>query len=623
MTRRDIAAWAVALTGAATACAAGWLPGDGTLLDDPQKGLAMDFRKDMAELGSYLRFVSNDVDHVARVAKREGVSRLVVDGMDVPPVLFKGHAAGGEGNPFSGKVMDAAGVRILVANVGLRGSPWFPKSPWTRDGFDAQAVVRTTLRPLLTATNALWMLTLRVDPPMDYACWHTNEAWRAADGGYVYGNGVHVQDSRPTLEPRNVKLPPAKQTWPWVSLYSRVWREELKRNLSAYIAELKASGISKRVVGVHLGGFHDAQFATAMPDYSPAAKAAFVASGEKDYVRFLKFGPQRFCDELAEHVKRAFGKDIVVFRWCMGAFGANFCSSHDIGEFLKSRFVDGLVPQASYELRAPGRPFGSILPAASFHLHGKLLVHEFDLYPWIIRDPGRPKWFDRMVSRGRNPDEWRTIHRKLAGAMIARRMGWWYFDMGGGWYTPPEISSDIGEVQAFLRRGYAPRNLAWHPDAALVIDAEDLLALQSPEACRSPKAKIQKIIEELARSGVPYDSYLLADFETDPALAGRYKAVFRYDRHTPILSTSEIRRRVGEAGGYMPVPAATVEVEMNGDFLSVHAIWDCKTAFVLPFPCRVVNLKNGQMESVSAGRLPLELKRGETRWFGLERLNTP
>ena len=595
----------------------GWMPGDGSFLDDPQKGLAMDFRKDMAAPEAYRAQLSNDVEHVARVVRRGGISWLTVDGKAVPPVLFKGHSAGGAGNPFSGRIMSEAGVPILVANVGLRDSPWFPSSPWTRDGFDAKAVVDRALRHMLTSTNALWMLTLRVDPPMDYVSWHTNEAWRVADGGIVYGNGVHAQRTQSDLVPRDLKLPPAKQTWPWVSMYSRVWRDELKRNLSAFIAELRASGFAKRIVGIHLGGFHDAQFATAYPDHSPAAKAAFAASGETDYNRFLKFGPQRLCDELAAHVKSCFGKDIVVLRWCMGAFGGSYCSSHDIGEFLKSEHVDGLVPQASYELREPGRPFGSILPHSSFHAHGKLLVHEFDLYPWIIRDPGRPKWFDRMVSRGKNPDEWRTIHRKLAGAMIARRTGWWYFDMGGGWYSPPEISSDIRAAMADVRRLFRPRETEWHPDAALLIDAENLLALQDPADCKAPKTRIQKIVEEIARSGVPFDSYLLEDFERDPSLAGRYKAVFRYDRDTPVLSTTEIRRRVGEAGGYMPVPAATVEVDMNGDFLSVHAIWDCKTDFVLPFDCRVVNLKSGREEKVVGGKLPLEMKRGETCWFGL------
>lgn len=597
----------------------GWMPGDGCLADDSQKGIAMDFRQDMAAREEYFVALSNDVEHVARVVRRSRLAWLTVDGKAVPPVLFKGHSAGGNGNPFSGKAMFEAGVPILVANVGFRGTPWFPKSAWTHEGFDADLMCEKLIRTFLTATNALWMVTLRVDPPMEYVCWHPDEAWMTTDGTYVYGDGVHATGTKSSVCARDESLPPGKQSWPWVSMHSRVWREELKRNVATFVSALKSRGLSKRIIGIHLGGFHDAQFATVFPDFSPSAKDAFAASGETDYDRFLKFGPQRLCDELAAHVKNCFGKDIIVFRWCMSAFGDSYCSSHDIGLFLKSKFVDGLVPQPSYELREPGRPFGSLLPSASFHLHGKLLIHEFDLYPWIIRDPKRPEWFDRMVSRGKNPDEWRTIHRKLAGSMIARRTGWWYFDMGGGWYTPPEIAADIRDVQGFLRRDLRPRDLSWHPDVALVIDAKELLARQSVGGCKPYRTKFQKIIEEMARSGVPYDCYLAADFEDDPLLAARYKVVFRYDGETPVLSTSEIKRRVVAAGAYHPVPVATVEVDMNGEFLSVHAIWDCRPDFILPFRCRVVNLKTGREEGTVDGKLPLDMKRGQTCWFRLVR----
>ena len=599
------------------ALTAGWMPDDGTFLDDPQNGRAMDFSADMADAAAFEAMCRADVDHTAKVERRNGIATLLVDGKPEAPILFKGHSAGGKANVFSGKVMSESGVRLLVANVGFRGSPWFPKSPWSKDGFDPESAVRTIRKAMLTATNALWLVTLRVDPPIDYVYWHPEEAWRSKDGGYVFGNGVHVKGARVALDPVNTKSPPAKWEWCWTSMCSRRWREEVKANIAAVVARLKETGMSKRIVGVHFGGFHDAQFATAQGDFSECAKAAFAASGETDYDRFLKLWPQRLIDELARHTKECFEKDIVAFRWCMGAFGASYCSSHDIWEFLNSKYVDGMVPQAAYSLRAPSEPLGVKPPVASFHLHGKLLVCEHDLYPWIIRDPNRPKYHDRMVSRAKNPEEWRMINRKTAGAMIARNAGWWYFDMGGGWYSPPEIAAEIAATVRDARDAYLGPRMQWRPSAALVIDSEDLLSKQHPDGCGKTACSLDAFVREIARSGVPFDSYLKKDLEANPWISKAYKTLITFDSRTELMGTAEICRRVKDAGGYVPVPECTLSVDMNGGFLSVHGLWDRKVDFELPFPCRVVNLKSGMEEPVSGNRLHIEVKKGETCWFRL------
>ena len=597
------------------ALTAGWLPGDGTFLDDPQKGRAMDFGADMADAAAFEAMCRADVEHTAKVVRRNGLSTLIVDGEATPPILFKGHSAGGKGNVFSGKALYDAGVRLMVANVGFRGSPWFPKSPWTRDSFDAESAVKTIRKAMLTATNALWLVTLRVDPPMDYVYWHPEEAWRSKDGGYVFGNGVHVQGTHQTLDPINTNSPPAKWEWAWTSMCSRRWREEIESNISAVISRLKETGLSKRIVGIHLGGFHDAQFATAVPDFSPSAKAAFAESGEKDYDRFLKLWPQRLIDELAQHVKGCFGKDIVVFRWCMASFGTSWCSSHDIWEFLNSKYIDGLVPQAGYSARNLGEPLGVKIPHSSFHGHGKLLVCEHDLYPWIIRDPHRPPCHDRMVGRAKNPDEWAMVNRKTAGAMVARNMGWWYFDMGGGWYSPDEIKGEIASTIRDVRDLYLGGQAVWRPSAALVIDSEDLLSLQHAEGCEKPTCSLDAFVREIARSGVPFDSYLKKDIDAYPAIAKTYKTLIVFDSKTKLMGTAEIQRRVREAGGYVPVPECTVTVDMNSEFLSVHGLWDREIDFELPFPCRVINLKSRAEEPVHGNKFRIEVKKGETCWF--------
>ena len=62
-----------------------------------------------------------------------------------------------------------------------------------------------------------------------------------------------------------------------------------------------------------------------------------------------------------------------------------------------------------------------------------------------------------------------------------------------------------------------------------------------------------------------------------------------------------------------------MQVDMNGDFLSVHALRNGSFSFRLPFPCTVRNVKSGREEPLAAdGTLPLTVESGQTCWFTLE-----
>ena len=88
---------------------------------------------------------------------------------------------------------------------------------------------------------------------------------------------------------------------------------------------------------------------------------------------------------------------------------------------------------------------------------------------------------------------------------------------------------------------------------------------------------------------------------------------------------------VGEAGGVTPQlfnrfardagayvgTRAGMQLDMNGDFVSMHCIRPGPCDFRLPFPCRIVNLKNGVDEKSDGGVLHLNLTAGETCWFRL------
>ena len=83
---------------------------------------------------------------------------------------------------------------------------------------------------------------------------------------------------------------------------------------------------------------------------------------------------------------------------------------------------------------------------------------------------------------------------------------------------------------------------------------------------------------------------------------------------------------VRDAGGYAPAPYG-LQVDMNGSFLSIHAIIPGRYDFCLPRrsvgeggprPCRVTNLKTWRAAYAPGGILTMDLTAGETRWYGLD-----
>ncbi len=111
----------------------------------------------------------------------------------------------------------------------------------------------------------------------------------------------------------------------------------------------------------------------------------------------------------------------------------------------------------------------------------------------------------------------------------------------------------------------------------------------------------------------------LARYENDrkPAVIRRGNAVAV--GQAAGLTPRFFNRLVREAGGYVPVVGGgKLQVDMNGDFISVVALDNGHFDLRLPFPCKVANLKTGKPVATSDGTLPLDLTAGETRWYSLQ-----
>ena len=593
--------------------------------------------------------IAADCDHTAQIVVRDGVSRLLVDGVETPPIAYK---VGSWNNAmYSGKPLHRHGVKVGCFPIQLGSLPESP-APWSKDGLDMKALVEKIRRQMRMADEAVFILALNTSAYPEFTAEHPDETWHRENGSVVRGNsGSAVPDEYNDGGARDK----GDRRWPWVSYASPAWRGAIKGIIRQLADELKRTGLSKRIVGVHFYGYHDGQLAMPVIDHSPCAKAEYarylaekgLKEGDpgSEYNFFAGQMGFRAIEDFSREAKKAFGKQMVAVRWCMSPFQGWLPAACDINSFLHSDSVDVIVPQPKYVQRLPALGQGMFLPCSTLHRYGKMMWFEFDLRTYAAVE----KWARSVVaSKGLGTSDdlpmWQTVFRKHAGIMTAQRMGWWFYDMAGGWFYPEEIASDCGKVFEMRRDLDVVKPSAWRPDAAIVADERMLSLYNTPYGIRvkGVGGLVMTQWPSLAISGVPYDFVLAEEaYESLEVLRG-YKAialcaflapdarqktlmnklnaggvktfVVQPEGFTPEFFNDFVRK----AGGYVATRPGVVQIDMNGDFISVHCVVPGRYDLKLPFPAKVLNVRSGREEKTIGGVLNLEMSAGETCWFRLK-----
>ena len=604
-----------------------------------------DRRAEMEDRDSFERCLASDTEHEAEIRTVDGRSVFVVDGRPTVPMVYKqSHMfdAPRAYLTYAGRPLHDAGVKVGVIDVRFAGNPENRKSRWTKDGFDLQGLVTEIREEMQVAGPQVFLLTLSLDIYPEFSETCPDEVWRKEDGSAAYGTWGSVSADYDV----GGDYSPDRKMWPWISYASKHYRETVKGHLTELLTELKRTGLSKRIIGFHLAGFHDGQFAMPFPDYSSCAKTAYA-----DYLKKFPGTPFEYFsvqlgfltqEELARHLKREFGKKVVAVRWCMTPFGGGD-GAHDVAAFVRSDVFDVIAPQTCYQLRQPGFATSCNLPVATFHDHRKMLWYEFDHRNYTAIDTwGRSIIAQKGLNAAEDDVQWASINRKHSGMMIALGMGQWYYDMGGGWLRKPEIVREVADVYRFRAGRLNQLRSHWRPDVVWVVD-ERAICLYNRKgfpAVRNVGNLVTFAREPMGASAVPFEMRLVDDFIANPALAKRYKAAvlagFVHPDETqrrvldlfaaagvktlvqdPVgLSAEAVNALAREAGAFVASEPG-VQIDMSGDFLSVHALRNEHRTIKLPVPCRVFNLRNGKEEPVRDGKLELDLTAGETVWFSL------
>ena len=706
----------------------------------------------------YDALLAKDVQHTAKVVRENGVSRLYIDGRPALPVAYKGPHGFAETTPeyFAGGTLQGTGIPFALTDIRLGKVPR-ARGYWTKNGFDAKGAVSEIKDAMRLAPSMPFAIAVGCNAYAEFARdEHPEEAMRRKDGTVVLGTSGSCLTSYCITEAEK------KNMWPWPSYSSKIWREGVKDCLRKLVAELQRQGLDKRIVGIHTFGYHDGQFTSPFPDYSAAAKAEYSeylresGHASTNYEFFAMQTGLRAQEEFVREFKRLMNKDVVGIMWCQSPLSGSSASSYNVGGFLRSDAMDILVAQPSYVQRVPGIPGASHLPTASFNLHGKLYFEELDFrtYASIQQWTASPS---SAMGLGTSEDfaMWQSVFRKNAGAMVAQRAGWWFYDMAGGWFSAPEIVNDIKTAMETYERAMLLRDKSggkrrtpsqWKPGAAIVVDEAGRFGWPGEVAkfTRQLDFSYFRQLYILPRSGVPFDIYLLQDVLENPGLLDQYRLVAfglmrKYDRprielvkrladggrtivhmagcgelggmdeatgislrvnekadHTivaekcfpfevnglhyhdmlrkctplsfppmhmadwprnsivekdgvkvlaryvkdgaPAIAVKEgpdfrhvvfteaggvsgaaFNRLAVESGAYVAMPPDVAQVEMNGDFISIHALKNGDFDFRLPFSCTAENLKSGKIEPSANGVMSLRMEVGDTYQFIVRR----
>lgn len=165
-----------------------------------------------------------------------------------------------------------------------------------------------------------------------------------------------------------------------------------------------------------------------------------------------------------------------------------------------------------------------MLPVESVQAAGKLVFNEIDLRTHLT--PGNPH--DKFSATRKGPDvlnihpledarESVAVYRREFGHQLSSGCAWWYFDMGGGWYSCPELLEEFS-----TQRRIADEARGW--DMASVAEVAAVVSATSPAAMRFARMhdvntvgwtdlQCDRATANLYKAGVPIDWWLMDDLE--------------------------------------------------------------------------------------------------------------
>lgn len=513
-----------------------------------------------------------------KVIPHQGRTAIAVDGQVIPGMSYFTYMLhGGNLRHEVLHEMIESGTKIFF----VLWQTWQPRhhaEPWSADGKLDFTPLDEWMAALAGMGSDLWFIPrLYFTTPRWWADRYPHEIVRFSDGdltaAQVDGQDVVHQ----------------------ASMASAQWRADVSDVLRRIVKHVESGPYADRVLGymINSGGTEEwicwGSQNGRLPDYSPAAQASFrkwlqsryagnkalakawhmpgatfaqaqIPSEEArrrcapavardplldmpsiDYELFISDHCAGNLLEWCRVVKAATGRRRITgafygyLMWQSGYVNGVVNNGHlALRRLLDSPDIDFVTGICSYDNRGSGDPGSFMLPAESVQAAGKLVFNEVDIRTHL--SPGRPTRSE-IDQTFRNTyaydvEESVSIYRREFAHHIIHGAAWWNFDMGGGWYSCPEIQAEFK-----LQTAIAQQALKW--DLSSVSEMAALASATSPayqhfftmQEVMADFAwldlQCDRATTELYRTGVPFDWWMTDDLGR-PELE-RYKLIYIFN----------------------------------------------------------------------------------------------
>lgn len=506
---------------------------------------------------------------VVKLQQVGGDPAIIVNGKPLPGLMFCLH--GGDSEKLHREIA-GTGIHLYADWFGAStGSDMGHISP---DRYDYSAFDRYFARILSVDPQALFVPHIGVTAPQWWQKLHPEELAVYADG----------------------KTGPS-------SFASQLWKQEMGEDLRKLLAHLRRAPYADRLIGYTFYGGYTAEWqmwgtwAEHKDDYSvPATKAfrAFLAARYHDdatlrqawrdpqvtlatatvpdAARRRPGGPQVLRDPATERqaidwydfasemdadallhfarlTREATGGEALVgtYYGYLSAHGANQSDSghNAAARVFDSPYLDFLMSPPNYAFRRAGESSTFMSATDSLRLRGKL---------WLDEADNRTFLSDVSAGFGRSDniaDTLGVLYREHA-EVLTKRAAVSYFDMGGGWYSHPDLLWNLAKVRQLSEQSLQGRR-PFTPQVCLLVDPGSFSYLRPTEAMG---CLVRENLVHMPLSGVPFDYCLLSDLGQkwlpDYKLYVFLNAV-RVDARTRALIDAKLKRN-GATGVFLYAP---------------------------------------------------------------------
>lgn len=222
-----------------------------------------------------------------------------------------------------------------------------------------------------------------------------------------------------------------------------------------------------------------------------------------DYNEFVSLSNARACEAFCRIVKeKTNGKAAGIFYGYIYTPQSAYMGHCDINAVLQSEYIDFVASPKGYYRNTAGDPGGEQGPSYSINKK-KIWLDEIDNWTHLDKRPNKAK----------NLFETRTLILREAVKNLSLDQGFWWMDLGEGWYDMPEIMGYIKEIN----NAKNTIKMKKHKSISEILIVVDEISIKSMSASYGlTGGLLYNLQSELRLIGAPVDTLRLADlYEAD------------------------------------------------------------------------------------------------------------